>query len=143
PGKLVVGANIAGFVKVADAMLEQCVLKRSACMKMMSITTKKYLKRTTNHGRAKGAAAISVFLIAATLGCAGQFNASTSTGQTRVNSPPAFLSATNLSLGATDRGSAAGLDGRWYHDGAPTRILVAPDGRSITIVNEFGKSSDG
>ena len=110
---------------------------------MMSITTKEYLKRTTNHGRAKGAAAISVFLIAATLGCAGQFNASTSTGQTRVNSPPAFLSATNLSLGATDRGSAAGLDGRWYHDGAPTRILVAPDGRSITIVNEFGKSSDG
>lgn len=40
-------------------------------------------------------------------------------------------------------GSAAGLDGRWYHDGAPTRILVAPDGRSITIVNEFGQSSDG
>ena len=36
-------------------------------------------------------------------------------------------------------GSAAGLDGRWYHDGAPTRILVAPDGRSITIVNEFGQ----
>src|SRR5437870_3140505 len=112
-------------------------------MKMMSITTKKYLKRTTNHGRAKGAAAISVFLIAATLGCAGQFNASTSTGQTRVNSRPAILSATHLSLGATDRGSAAGLDGRWYHDGAPTRILVAPDGRSITIVNELGQSSDG
>ena len=40
-------------------------------------------------------------------------------------------------------GSAAGLDGRWYHDGAPTRILVAPDGRSITIVNEFGQRSDG
>ncbi|PYI74622.1 MAG: hypothetical protein DMF01_09870 [Verrucomicrobia bacterium] len=113
-------------------------------MKMMSITTKEYLKRTTNHPRAKGAAAISVFLIAATLaGCAGQFNASTLTAQARVNSPPAFLSASNLSLGATDRGSAAGLDGRWYHDGAPTRILVAPDGRSITIVNEFGKSSDG
>src|SRR5438445_5930296 len=112
-------------------------------MKMMSITTKKYLKRTTNHGRAKGAAAISVFLIAATLGCAGQFNASTSTGQTRVHSPPPFLSDNKLSLGASDRGSAAGLDGRWYHDGAPTRILVAPDGRSITIVNEFGKSSDG
>ena len=111
---------------------------------MMSITTKKYLKRATTHGRAKGAAAISVFLIAATLaGCAGQFNASTSTAQARVNSPPALLSATNLSLGATDRGSAAGLDGRWYHDGAPTRILVAPDGRSITIVNEFGQSSDG
>ena len=40
-------------------------------------------------------------------------------------------------------GFAASLDGRWYHDGAPTRILVAPDGRSITIVNEFGQRSDG
>jgi hypothetical protein len=40
-------------------------------------------------------------------------------------------------------GSAARLDGRWYHDGKPTRILVAPDGRSITIVNELGQSSDG
>lgn len=40
-------------------------------------------------------------------------------------------------------GSAAGLDGRCYHDGKPTRILVAPDGRSITIINEFAQSSDG
>ena len=40
-------------------------------------------------------------------------------------------------------GSAADLDGRWYHDGKPTRILVAPDGRSITIINELGQSSDG
>jgi hypothetical protein len=40
-------------------------------------------------------------------------------------------------------GSAADLDGRWYHDGKPTRILVAPDGRSITIINEFNQSSDG
>jgi len=39
--------------------------------------------------------------------------------------------------------SAAGLDGRWYHDGKPTRIFVAPDGRSITIVNEFGQRNDG
>jgi hypothetical protein len=43
----------------------------------------------------------------------------------------------------TSGGAAAYLDGRWYHDGKPTRILVAPDGRSITIVNEFGQSSDG
>jgi hypothetical protein len=35
-------------------------------------------------------------------------------------------------------GSAAGLDGQWYHDGKTTRILVAPDNRSITIINEFG-----
>src|SRR5437879_12482019 len=111
---------------------------------MISSTTKEYRKRTTNHCIAKSAAATSVFLIAATLaGCAGQFNASTSTAQARVNSPPVFHSASNLSLGATDRGSAADLDGRWYHDGAPTSILVAPDGRSITIVNEFGQSRDG
>ena len=37
--------------------------------------------------------------------------------------------------------SAAGLDGKWYHDGKPTRILVAPDSRSITIVNELGKAA--
>jgi hypothetical protein len=40
-------------------------------------------------------------------------------------------------------GSAAGLDGQWYHEGKPTRIFVAPDGRSITIVNEFGQHNDG
>lgn len=40
-------------------------------------------------------------------------------------------------------GSAAGLDGQWYHDGRATRILVAPDNRSITIVNEHGQRSDG
>src|SRR5437879_11761422 len=97
-------------------------------MKMMNITTKEYLKRTTNHPRAKGAAAISVFMIAATLaGCAGQFNASTSTAQARVNSPPVFNSASNLSLGATDQGSSAALHGAWYHDGAPKRIHVASD----------------
>ena len=40
-------------------------------------------------------------------------------------------------------GAAAYLDGRWYHDGKPTRILVAPDGRSVTITNELGQSRDG
>jgi hypothetical protein len=40
-------------------------------------------------------------------------------------------------------GGAAYLNGRWYHDGKPTRILVAPDGRSITITNEMGHSTDG
>jgi hypothetical protein len=40
-------------------------------------------------------------------------------------------------------GSAASLDGKWYHDGKPTRILVAPDNRSITIINEFGQKNDG
>jgi len=83
-------------------------------MNMISITPEEYLQGTTNRARAKGAAAISAFLIATTLaGCAGQFNASTSTRQARVNSPPGLGSATNLSLGATYKGSAAGLDGRW------------------------------
>jgi hypothetical protein len=40
-------------------------------------------------------------------------------------------------------GSAAGLDGQWYHNGKPTRILVAPDNRSITIINELGQRNDG
>ena len=40
-------------------------------------------------------------------------------------------------------GSAAGLDGQWYHDGKSTRILVAPDNRSITIINEHGQRNDG
>jgi hypothetical protein len=40
-------------------------------------------------------------------------------------------------------GSASGLDGQWYHNGKPTQILVAPDNRSITIVNEQGQRSDG
>jgi hypothetical protein len=44
---------------------------------------------------------------------------------------------------AAGSGSAAGLDGQWYHNGKPTQILVAPDNRSITIINEQGQRSDG
>src|ERR1051326_150905 len=51
-----------------------------------------------------------------------------------------FVSAANAR--PPSDGSAADLDGRWYHNGKPTRILVAPDGRRITIVNEFNQSSD-
>jgi hypothetical protein len=40
-------------------------------------------------------------------------------------------------------GAAAGLNGQWYHDGKPTRILVSPDNRSITIINEHGQRNDG
>jgi len=52
-----------------------------------------------------------------------------------------FVSAANARQ--LSDSSAAGLDGQWYHNGKPTRILVAPDGRSITITNEFGQSNDG
>src|SRR5436189_5650673 len=38
--------------------------------------------------------------------------------------------------------SAADLDGQWYHNGKPTRILVAHDGRRITIINQFDQSKD-
>jgi hypothetical protein len=36
-------------------------------------------------------------------------------------------------------GSVAGLNGQWYHNGATTRILVARDGRSIAIIDEFNQ----
>src|ERR1044071_9846672 len=52
-----------------------------------------------------------------------------------------FISAADARQPSVD--SAADLDGPWYHNGKPTRILVAPDGRSITIINEFGQSNDG
>jgi len=52
-----------------------------------------------------------------------------------------FVSAANGRQ--PSEGSAAGLDGQWYHNGKATRIFVAPDGRSITIVNEFGQRNDG
>ena len=52
-----------------------------------------------------------------------------------------FVSAADARM--PSGGSAAGLDGQWYHDGKPTRILVAPDNRSITIINEFGQRNDG
>ena len=48
----------------------------------------------------------------------------------RVNHP-----ATNL--------SSAGLSGPWFHDGRPTSINVALDGRNLIITNEFGYRSSG
>jgi hypothetical protein len=36
-----------------------------------------------------------------------------------------FVSAANARQPSD--GSAAGLDGQWYHDGKPTRIIVAPE----------------
>ena len=39
--------------------------------------------------------------------------------------------------------SSPSLDGRWFHDGRPTSISVTPDGRNLTIVNEFGQRSNG
>src|ERR1043166_2701407 len=52
-----------------------------------------------------------------------------------------FVSAADARQPSGD--SAADLDVQWYHGGKPTRILGAPDGRSITIINEFGQSNDG
>ena len=55
----------------------------------------------------------------------------------------ALFFVSGAAAGKPSGSSAAGLDGKWYHDGKPTRILVAPDGRSVTIVNELGQRSDG
>ena len=39
--------------------------------------------------------------------------------------------------------STTGLSGRWFHDGKPTSISVASDGRNFTMTNEVGQSSSG
>jgi len=44
---------------------------------------------------------------------------------------------------ASQTGFAAGLSGRWYHDGKPTSIDVAPDGRNLTVIDEVGRRTDG
>jgi hypothetical protein len=51
--------------------------------------------------------------------------------------------ATGYPAYAGEPGFAVGLGGRWYHDGQPTSINVAPDGRNLTIINEQGRRSDG
>jgi|SRR6266480_4348026 len=42
-----------------------------------------------------------------------------------------------------ESGFAAGLSGRWYHDGQPTSISVSSDGRNVTIINEQGQRASG
>ena len=44
---------------------------------------------------------------------------------------------------AAGPGFAIGLDGRWFHDGQPTRISVDADGRNLTIINEHGQRNFG
>ena len=44
---------------------------------------------------------------------------------------------------ASQTGFASGLSGRWYHDGKPTSIDVAPDGRNLTVIDEVGRRTDG
>lgn len=58
-------------------------------------------------------------------------------------SSPWPAAATGQPTYAGDPGFAVGLDGRWYHDGNATSINVAPDGRTLTIINEQGRRSDG
>ena len=44
---------------------------------------------------------------------------------------------------ASQTGFASALNGRWYHDGKPTSIAVAPDGRNVTVIDEVGRRTDG
>ena len=44
---------------------------------------------------------------------------------------------------ASQTGFASGLSGRWYHDGRPTSIDVAPDGRNLTVIDEVGRRTVG
>jgi hypothetical protein len=67
------------------------------------------------------------------------FGSSQPPGPVVASSPAAFGQSTS----AGGPGFAVGLGGRWYHDGNPTSINVAADGRNLTIVNEQGRRSDG
>jgi hypothetical protein len=40
-------------------------------------------------------------------------------------------------------GFASGLSGQWFHDGRPTSINVAPDGRNVTVIDEVGRRTSG
>lgn len=56
------------------------------------------------------------------------------------SSSPAAISQPAVTGGP---GFATNLSGRWFHDGQPTSIDVAPDGRNLTIINEQGQRSGG
>jgi hypothetical protein len=73
-------------------------------------------------------------------GCAGEYNVSTANGPSYPVSPDYSLQGP---AGIGDPGFATDVGGRWFHDGRPTSIEIAPDGRNLTIINEWGQRSNG
>jgi hypothetical protein len=76
-----------------------------------------------------------LFMALALVGCEGLDSGSSGT------SSPWPAAATGHSTSQT--GFASGLSGQWYHDGKPTSISVAPDGRNLTIIDENGRRTSG
>ena len=44
---------------------------------------------------------------------------------------------------ASQTGFASALSGRWYHDGKPNSIDVAPDGRNLAVIDKTGRRTVG
>jgi|SRR5215469_1661189 len=76
-----------------------------------------------------------LFVALALAGCEGM-----ESGSSGASSP---WPAAPTGHSASQTGFASGLSGRWYHDGKPTSIDVAPDGRNVTVIDEVGRRTDG
>ncbi len=79
-----------------------------------------------------------LFVALALAGCEGMVSGSSGAG-----SPWPAAATGSSAPAASQTGFASGLSGRWYHDGKPTSIDVAPDGRNVTVIDEVGRRTDG
>ncbi len=74
-----------------------------------------------------------LFVALALAGCEGM-----ESGSSGASSPWPAAPTGHSASSSSQTGFASGLSGRWYHDGKPTSIDVAPDGRKVTVIDENG-----
>ena len=79
-----------------------------------------------------------LFVALALAGCEGMV-----AGSSGAASPWPAATTGSSAPPASQTGFASGLSGRWYHDGKPTGIDVAPDGRNVTVIDEVGRRTVG
>jgi len=79
-----------------------------------------------------------LFVALALAGCEGMV-----AGSSGAASPWPAATTGSSAPPASQTGFASGLSGRWYHDGKPTSIDVAPDGRNVTVIDEVGRRTVG
>ena len=79
-----------------------------------------------------------LFVALALAGCEGM-----ESGSSGAASPWPAAPTGHSASSSSQTGFASGLSGRWYHDGKPTSIDVAPDGRNVTVIDEVGRRTDG
>jgi len=79
-----------------------------------------------------------LFVALALAGCEGMV-----AGSSGAASPWPAATTSSSAPPASQTGFASGLSGRWYHDGKPTSIDVAPDGRNVTVIDEVGRRTVG